>query len=39
MKLNKKVMISAVLFLVMMVFVGCSSNDGENSAEDTFKIT
>lgn len=32
MKFNKKVMIAAALFVSMMVFVGCSSNNGGNSA-------
>ena len=33
MKFNKKAIIAAVLFVIMMVFVGCSSNDGGNSAD------
>ena len=33
MKFNKKAIIAAVLFVSMMVFVGCSSNDGGNSAD------
>ena len=33
MKFNKKASIAAVLFVIMMVFVGCSSNDGGNSAD------
>ena len=37
MKFNKKAIIAAVLFVIMMVFVGCSSNDGGNSAADNAK--
>ena len=33
MKFNKKAIIAAVLFVSMMVFAGCSSNDGGNSAD------
>ena len=33
MKFKKKAIIAAVLFVIMMVFAGCSSNDGENSAD------
>ena len=32
MKFNKKASIAAVLFVIMMVFVGCSSDDEGNSA-------
>ena len=37
MKFNKKASIAAVLFVIMMVFVGCSSNDGGNSADSQRK--
>ena len=33
MKLNKKAGIAAVLFVIMMVFAGCSSDTGGNSAD------
>ena len=33
MKLNKKAGIAAVLFVIMMVFVGCSSDTEGNSAD------
>ena len=37
MKFNKKASIAAVLFVIMMVFAGCSSNDEGNSAADNAK--
>ena len=37
MKFNKKAMIAAVLFVIMMVFAGCSSNDEGDSAADNAK--
>ena len=37
MKFNKKAIIAALLFLIMMVFAGCSSNDEGDSAADKAK--
>ena len=37
MKFSKKASIAAVLFVIMMVFVGCSSNDEGDSAADNAK--
>ena len=37
MKFNKKASIAAVLFVIMMVFVGCSSDTGGNSADSQEK--
>ena len=33
MKFNKKAIMAAVLFLIMMVFVGCSTNNEGDSAD------
>ena len=37
MKFSKKAIMAAVLFVIMMVFVGCSSNDEGDSAADNAK--
>ena len=37
MKFSKKASIAAVLFVIMMVFAGCSSNDEGDSAADNAK--